>query len=81
MFSPDFDPLQQLELLLKNQHELAGAWNSQAETVKQLLHQNQQLNNMLKMARQDIANLKADVEYLKQRPPREIVSNTNYGNH
>lgn len=81
MFDPNFDPLEQLELCLKNQHELARAWNSQSETLKQLVHQNSQLNTMLKSARQEIASLRADVESLKQRPTITYTSTPLQGNH
>lgn len=81
MFDPDFDPLKQLETLLKNQHELARAYNEQSKTLEQLVHQNRQLNNMLRLARIDIGSLRADVDMLKLQPAKEIVYNTNYGNH
>ena len=81
MFDPDYDPVEKLEIALKNQQELAKAWNSQIDTMNQLLHQNQQLNALLKQVRIDIHRLQADVEELKSRPLREIVNNTNYGNH
>lgn len=81
MFDPNFDPLERLELCLKNQHELARAYNDNFDTVKQLLHQNRQLNDMLKQARLELAQLKTDIEMLKAQPIKEIYHNTNYGNH
>lgn len=81
MFDNQFDPLAKLEQLEKNQMEIARAFNSHSEAMNQLVHQNRELNNLLRTARQDIAQLKADIAYLKSQPPREIQYNTNFGNH
>jgi predicted RNase H-like nuclease (RuvC/YqgF family) len=81
MFDPGFDPLQKLELALKNQQEIARAFNSHSDIVKQLVHQNAQLNELIKQARIEIGNLRADIEQLKARPQKEIVYNSNYGQH
>ena len=81
MFDNEFDPLAKLELLEKNQMEIARAFNSHTEVMNQLVHQNRQLNEMLKQARIEIGNLKADIQELKSRPAKEIVYNTNYGQH
>jgi predicted RNase H-like nuclease (RuvC/YqgF family) len=81
MLDPDYDPVERLELALKNQQELARAYNSQTEVLNQLVHQNSQLNNLIKQARIEIGNLRADIEQLKARPQKEIVYNSNYGQH
>jgi predicted RNase H-like nuclease (RuvC/YqgF family) len=81
MLDPDYDPVARLELALKNQQELARAYNSQTEVLNQLVHQNGQLNNLIKQARIEIGNLRADIEQLKARPQKEIVYNSNYGQH
>jgi hypothetical protein len=81
MLDPNYDPVARLELALKNQQELALAFNSHSDIVKQLVHQNAQLNNLIKQARIEIGSLRADIEQLKARPQKEIVYNSNYGQH
>ena len=81
MFDPNYDPVERLELAIKNQQEIARAFNDHAEVMNQLVHQNRQLNEMLKSARIEIGKLRADIEELKARPAKEIVYNTNYGQH
>ena len=81
MFDPNYDPVERLELAIKNQQEIARAFNDHSEVLNQLVHQNRQLNEMLKTARIEISRLRADIEELRARPPKEIVYNTNYGNH
>jgi hypothetical protein len=81
MLDPDYDPVARLELALKNQQELARAYNTQTDILNQLVHQNAQLNNLIKQARIEIGQLRADIELLKARPIKEIVYNSNYGQH
>lgn len=81
MFDSKFDPYERLELLEGNIQQIARGYNAHTETINQLLHQNRQLNELLKIARLEVQSLQLDVETLKARPPREIINNTNYGNH
>lgn len=72
MWNNDFDPFDEIiklnhatQQLHENQNQIAFAVNLQADSVKSLLHENKELTQALRQARQDIANLRADIHYLK----------------
>jgi cell shape-determining protein MreC len=78
-FNTGWDPYQQLLQAEANIHQLAacynshetqlkelrGAYNHQQEVIKQLMFQNQKLNQLLAMSKSDISRLGTEVELLK----------------
>lgn len=79
MWDPDFDPYEQLMLAhdninhlaaaFNNQHSaleiLKGQYNHQQEVIKQLIFQNQKLNELIAINRTEVATLKTELEFNK----------------
>lgn len=79
MWEPDFDPYEQLMLAhdnigqlaaaFNNQHSalevLRGQYNHQQEVIKQLIFQNQKLNELIAINRTEVATLKTELELNK----------------
>lgn len=54
---PSFDPLAELNTLKLNTNELARAHNEHSEIIQQLLNQNRQLNNLIRISRVEVQAL------------------------
>jgi succinate dehydrogenase flavin-adding protein (antitoxin of CptAB toxin-antitoxin module) len=58
------------QVLENSDMEIAKALNHQGDTIKQLLEQNQQLNNMLKRTRIELERLNCEITLLKSQKPQ-----------
>jgi len=53
------------QVLENSDLEIAKMLNAQSETIKQILHQNHQLNDMLKRTRIELERLNAEIQLIK----------------
>jgi predicted nuclease with TOPRIM domain len=62
----NYDPFEELETAKHNISQLIKAYNDHNATIQEILKQNRQLNNMLRLEREEIARLKSQVDQLSR---------------
>jgi hypothetical protein len=58
------------QVLENSDHEIAKMLNAQSTTIKQILQQNQQLNDMIKRTRIELERLNSEITVLKAQKPQ-----------
>ena len=58
------------QVLERSDHEIAKMLNAQSETIKQILEQNRQLNDMIKRTRIQMDLLNTEIHQLRLKQPQ-----------
>ena len=61
----NWDPYEQLLICSNNIQQLAAAYNSQQDTIQQLVHQNNRLNQVADRHRRELTDLRTQLDLVK----------------